>query len=107
MMHGGPRNGAGRPKGARNKRQQAMVDALAVPAGVTPLAYMLRVMNDPAAPVQRRDKMALAAAPFLHSKLNPTGWLPTHNNSFGLDDEEQEDDAAKMVARLLREPADE
>jgi len=33
-----------------------------------PLAYMLRVMNDPVVDVERRDKMAIASAPFIHSR---------------------------------------
>jgi hypothetical protein len=33
------------------------------------LGYMLRVMRDPDATEKRRDDMAKAAAPFLHSKL--------------------------------------
>jgi hypothetical protein len=37
--------------------------------GEMPLDYMLRVMRDPSAPAKRRDEMAKAAAPFLHSKL--------------------------------------
>jgi hypothetical protein len=35
----------------------------------TALDYMLAVMRDPRAPPQRRDEMAKAAAPYLHSKL--------------------------------------
>ena len=34
-----------------------------------PLDYMLGVMRDPNATAKRRDDMAKAAAPFLHSKL--------------------------------------
>lgn len=34
-----------------------------------PLDYMLRVMRDPNATAKRRDEMAKAATPFLHSKL--------------------------------------
>ena len=34
-----------------------------------PLDYMLRVMRDPSTSAKRRDEMAKAAAPFLHSKL--------------------------------------
>ena len=34
-----------------------------------PLAYMLQVMNDPRAPPERRDRMAIAAAPFVHPRV--------------------------------------
>jgi len=33
-----------------------------------PLEYMLKVMNDPLAEKDRRDKMAIAAAPFIHAR---------------------------------------
>lgn len=39
----------------------------------TPLQYMLDVMNDPAAEKERRDRMAMAAAPFIHSKAGAAG----------------------------------
>jgi hypothetical protein len=35
----------------------------------TPLDYMLSVIRDPKASTSRRDRMALAAAPYLHSKV--------------------------------------
>lgn len=37
---------------------------------LTPLEYMLRVMNDPNAAMDRRDKFAIAAAPYLHQKAD-------------------------------------
>ncbi len=65
-LSGNPR---GRPRGSRNKRTRALIEAAQV-GGELPLDYMLRVMRDPNAPVRRRDEMAKAAAPFLHSKLS-------------------------------------
>jgi len=61
-------NPNGRPKGSRNKRTLALLEA-AQTGGEMPLDYMLRVMRDPSAPAKRRDEMAKAAAPFLHAKL--------------------------------------
>jgi hypothetical protein len=75
VARGGYRPGAGRPKKA----------ATAVPAGrkppvpadirrqakrlrVSPLEYMLAVLNDDQAMPERRDRMAIAAAPFVHAK---------------------------------------
>jgi hypothetical protein len=52
MPSGGARKGAGRRLGGANREK--------------PLAYMLRVMRDPDAPAERRDRMAIAAAPFCH-----------------------------------------
>jgi phage terminase small subunit len=34
-----------------------------------PLDYMLSVMRDPAADLARRDRMAIAAAPFVHGRI--------------------------------------
>ena len=38
----------------------------------TPLAYMLRIMNDPDVSDERRDRMASLAAPYCHSKMSWT-----------------------------------
>ena len=35
---------------------------------LTPLDYMLKVMNDPQAEKERRDRMAQAAAPYIHAR---------------------------------------
>ena len=42
------------------------------PAGPTPLDYMLSVMNDPTATQQRRDRMAIASAPYCHQRAADT-----------------------------------
>ena len=64
-VSGNPR---GRPRGSRNRRTRTLLEA-AQNGGEMPLDYFLRVMRDPSAPAKRRDEMAKAAAPFLHSKL--------------------------------------
>jgi hypothetical protein len=61
-------NAHGRPKGSRNKRTRTLIEA-ARAGGQLPLDYMLAVMRNPKAPAKRRDEMAKAAAPYLHSKL--------------------------------------
>jgi hypothetical protein len=38
-------------------------------SGETPLDYMIRVMRDQSASVERRDEMAKAAAPYVHPRL--------------------------------------
>ena len=35
----------------------------------TPLAYMLRIINDPHVDYTRRDKLAIAAAPYCHARM--------------------------------------
>jgi hypothetical protein len=62
-------NARGRPKGARNRRTRAVLEA-AEAGGEMPLDYMLTVMRDPKVDAKRRDAMAMAAAPYLHPKLS-------------------------------------
>lgn len=40
---------------------------------LSPLDYMLKVMRDRAADPTRRDRMAIAAAPFMHPRREPVG----------------------------------
>lgn len=68
MTHGGKRTGAGRKAGSITKRSRLMADA-ALTEGETPADYMLRVMRDPTVEHDRRDKMAVASAPYVHPKL--------------------------------------
>lgn len=70
MAGGGARVGAGRPrKGqlpAPKPEREAAVGAKKL--GMTPLEYMLSVMNDPDGDDGRRDRMAVAAAPYVHGR---------------------------------------
>jgi hypothetical protein len=63
------RKTGGRQKGTRIRATEE-ARAAAADAGIMPLDYMLSVMCDPAAEVKRRDAMAVAAAPYLHSRLS-------------------------------------
>lgn len=68
---GGARPGAGRKKGSGTiSKVKAEARAKAALEGILPVEYMLRVMRDARVPKQRRDSMAIAAAPYLHSKLS-------------------------------------
>lgn len=58
----------GRKKGTPNKVTAKQRQELAA-SGETPLEYMCRVFRDPKASQDRRDKMASAAAPYMHAKL--------------------------------------
>jgi hypothetical protein len=67
---GGFRPGAGRPRKPKVPKpvpRDIVVDAHA--ARMQPLEYMLAVMNDPAADEIRRDRMAMAAAPYCHPRV--------------------------------------
>jgi hypothetical protein len=65
------RKTGGRQKGTRNRATEE-ARAVAAATGALPLAYMLAVMRDETADDKRRDAMAMAAAPYLHSKLTAT-----------------------------------
>lgn len=89
MPRGGYRPGAGRPKGSKNVKNRAKKDLKsqilndpetpedekkAIKEGEkTPLRYMLEVMNNAGADPDRRDKMAIQAAPYVHAKASAGG----------------------------------
>ena len=91
-------NPKGRPKGSRNKRTRALIEA-AEAGGETPLGYMLRVMRDPAASAKRRDDMAKAAAPYVHPRLAPI--LRSERPDDGM---EAEDANGEIRIVLVRSP---
>jgi hypothetical protein len=63
----GERRG-GRKAGTPNKRTVVERQQLAA-SGLLPLDYMLAVLRDPDVEPDRRDRMASAAAPYVHAKL--------------------------------------
>lgn len=69
MPRGGYRPGAGRKAGSTPMSND---DKAEIFESLDPLAYMLRVMNDPGADDARRDRMAQAAAPYVHAKPGET-----------------------------------
>ena len=86
MPRGGTRPGAGRPKGSGKgvpKKQGREQIALAKAQGLTPLEYMLDVMNDEAEDAARRDRMAQAAAPYVHARLAPKAAAADEQTSAG------------------------
>jgi hypothetical protein len=64
--NGGARKGAGRPKGAKTQITEEAIKRAG--DGETPLEYMLRVMRDHSEDIDRRDKMAIGAAPYVHAR---------------------------------------
>jgi hypothetical protein len=79
MPRGGWRPGAGRPPGSKNLRHldRALVRIADMPPdekpdlgpGETPLEYMLRVIRDENVEPTRRDRLAIAAAPYCHQRI--------------------------------------
>jgi len=63
-----PRNSLPAPEPDVNKEANA-ADIAAINAGSTPLEYMLAVMRDPSADQMRRDRMAMACAPYCHPRM--------------------------------------
>jgi len=71
MARGGFRAGAGRPRSkAVSGAKKASSRPVKSSPDMTPLDYMLAVMRDERADEARRDKMAQAAAPFVHGKAS-------------------------------------
>lgn len=74
MARGGSRPGAGRPKKTAAPPPDIApapdIARAAANADMTPLEYMLTVMRDPGADDARRDRMAQAAAPFVHARAD-------------------------------------
>ncbi len=66
--HPGTAKTGGRQRGTRNRRTLETIEKAAA-QGPLPLEHMLKVMNDPNADNERRDRMAVAAAPYVHPKL--------------------------------------
>jgi hypothetical protein len=71
MPRGGKRPGAGRKPGSKTKKTMDIALAAAA-AGESPLEFMLRLMRDTTQPDGTRASMAVAAAPYCHSRLNAT-----------------------------------
>lgn len=69
-MRGGFRAGAGRPRGSRTVKIPTTTSEA---AGLSPLAYLLSVMNDAAEPVETRMRAAGLALPYCHAKPAPIG----------------------------------
>jgi len=66
---GGARPGAGRKKSVPNAPKT--VKRTGRRTRDLPLDYMISVMNDLTVAPRRRDRMAIAALPFFHSKVGP------------------------------------
>ena len=94
MPRGGARLGAGRPRRdsgvsavpSENSNQNQLE---AGSEGLSPLEYMLAVMRDPGVDDGRRDKMAIAAAPYVHGRAGEQA----------LGKKEQQEERAKEAAR--------
>ncbi len=64
-----------KPKRPILRRRKLPPVNVTVDGEAMPLDYMLAVMRDNSVDVARRDRMAVAAAPYLHAKPSETGAL--------------------------------
>jgi hypothetical protein len=90
--HGGKREGAGRPPGAKDKikrqSKRVVVRRLKGKGQELPLERLLRRMADKRETEKYRDQLAIAAAPFCHPRLSP---LPTPMATFEMTDQQLEE----------------
>jgi hypothetical protein len=77
MPSGGYRPGAGRPKGGKNAPKAGKVvkaniepKVIDLTGQLTPLEFMLQIIQNPEADTLRRDRMAIAAAPYCHPRVS-------------------------------------
>ena len=68
-QHGGKREGAGRPLGSKSKKPWKGVIELAEKYNVSPLDYLLSVLNNPMSAPDRKMYAAEKAAPYIHPRL--------------------------------------
>lgn len=86
MASGGYRPGAGRPIGTTKnssivKREPKKSKKIVASEKInldkkdwkTPLEYMMSVLNDSSVDESRRDRLAIAAAPFVHARAGEGG----------------------------------
>ena len=73
MPRGGARAGAGRKAGSLGKPKVSVERVLSratLDPAYSPLAFLLGIMQDEAQPTNLRYQCAVAAAPYMHSKLS-------------------------------------
>lgn len=71
-MQGGKREGAGRPKGSRNKRTIAVLDKLeSVSPEYCPIVELARIALDPETPLQVRVDCHKTIASYTVPKIKP------------------------------------
>ena len=67
--HGGKREGAGRPLGSKSKKPGKGMIELAAKYYLSPLDYMLAVLNNPMSSPDKKLYAAEKAAPYIHPRL--------------------------------------
>src|SRR3954447_7790798 len=73
---GGRNPGAGRPRGALNKRVQTLIAQAEREGQLLPVDYLLEIMRNPEAAQRDRIFCAVAAAPYMHPRLTALRVFP-------------------------------
>jgi hypothetical protein len=69
MPRGGPRPGAGRPRGSKTRKTSAIAKGVAE-SGLAPIEYLLATMRNATLELSVRMAAAVAAAPYCHPRLS-------------------------------------
>ena len=102
MSKGGYRPGAGRPKGSRQVRSSASTIRAAKASGQPmPLDYLLDVMNDAQQALKDRLSAAIAAAPYVHPRLQSVAIQNSQSEPLYIQSEVGE--ALKALAEIARQ----
>ena len=101
--HGGKRPGAGRKAGSISKRTQRFRAEVAE-SGKTMLEYVVGVARDETVDPERRDKMAIAALPYLHPRLQVVdARVVAEVTTTALTDEQRVERARKAIREAFAE----
>jgi hypothetical protein len=92
---GGARPGSGRPLGARDARIQ-QVNEIAAKYKITPLDFMMGVLNDPAAAWEDKKWASATASPYMHPRLSQVN--ATTDNKHSIDTAE----AASLTKDIIK-----
>ena len=100
-MRGGVRLGSGRPKGSKQIRSSAATIRAAKALGkAMPLEFLLSIMNDEHQSYKERVAAAIAAAPYIHPKLQSIAI--SGSDSEPLNVQTDISDALKAIAEIAR-----
>ena len=96
---GGARPGSGRPVGARDARI-AKVNEIAAKYKITPLDFMMGVLNDEKSSHDDKKWAATSAAPYMHARLSQVN--ATTENKHTIDANEAAQLTKDIVAAMVR-----
>jgi hypothetical protein len=96
---GGARPGAGRPRGVQDLRNAEVAKAL-TEYKVTPLSFMMGILNDENSAFDDKKWAANAAAPYMHARISQVN--ATTDNKHTIDANEAAQLTKDIVAAMVR-----